>query len=132
MRGRGDFGGARFITILTSMRGRRAASQCGGQVGAQASASAGDEKGLVARALSLFGDALRLPVATLRSAYWSLVLRRSGRPFPPSLTHSTVVLYYQCIPSTSRSTLSLSPVSQPAFRFQIPLPLSTIVYILVL
>ena len=79
-----------------------------------------------------FGDALRLPAATLRSAYWSLVLRRSGRPFPPSLTHSTVVLYYQCIPSTSRSTLSLSPASQPAFPLQIPLPLSTIVYILVL
>ena len=73
-----------------------------------------------------------LKFCLLRSAYWSLVLRRSGRPFPPSLTYSTVVLYYQCIPSTSHSTLSLSPVSQPAFPFQIPLPLSAIVYILVL
>lgn len=50
-----------------------------------------------------------LKFCLLRSAYWSLVLRRSGRPFPPSLTYSTVVLYYRCIPSTSRSTLSLSP-----------------------
>ena len=73
-----------------------------------------------------------LKFCLLRSAYWSLVLRRSGRPFPPSLTYSTVVLYYQCIPSTSRSTLPLSPVSQPAFHLQIPLPLSTIVYILLL
>ena len=68
-----------------------------------------------------FGDALRSPAATLRSAYRSLVLRRSGRPFPPSLTHSTVVLYYWCIPSTSlpassslpRLSTSLSPSDPP-------------------